>query len=167
MKAIVASALGARTISALVTPMRPMAKQRRNLADSAPMADQTFEPVHLENYVDGHDVGHRVVRFEDHLWYVKPVNDYAVLGREVLAARLGAGVVNVVGTRRVTDPSQLIKSDGSSWTAEGPYELMSRLVDTYALEDLPIADADRVSLSSWCSACGSDGGTRMRGTKRM
>lgn len=107
------------------------------------MTDGAFEPVRLDNYVDGRDVGHRVVRCEDRLWYVKGVNNPAALGRELLAPRLGAGVVNVVDTRRVTDPSGLIKSDGTSWTAENPYELMSRLVDSYALQDLPITDPDR------------------------
>jgi hypothetical protein len=97
------------------------------------MADPTFQPLHLENYVDGRDVGHRVVQFQDRLWYVKPVASPAVLGRELLAARLGDGVVNVVDTRRVYDPSELIRSDGSPWAPEEPYELISRLVVLAAL----------------------------------
>ena len=107
------------------------------------MTDHAFEPVHLSNYVDDVEVGHRVVAFEGHLWYVKPVADLRVLGRELLAATLGAGVLNVVETRRVSGSTELICWDGSRWSPESQYELIARLVDSYALSDLSIADVDR------------------------
>ena len=106
------------------------------------MSGAAFEQVRLENYADAADVSHRIVKFDGKLWYVKPLDDQRVVGRELLAPLLGADVVNVAATRRVSDHSQLLCIDGSSRIPERPYEVMCRLAQDYRREELPITDLD-------------------------